>query len=69
MTRCAEQIISLPPKKGKKENVGMAWPHPLEVWSSGFSHGEKDAQKGGDLMYILYVWVAQLMRPMKKENR
>ncbi len=22
----------------------MAWLHPLEVWSSGFSRGEKDVQ-------------------------
>ncbi len=48
--------------------MGMAWLHPMEVLSSGFSHGEKDAQKRGDLTYILYVWDAQLMRPIKKRK-
>ncbi len=44
-------------KKEKKENVGMLWPLPQEVWSSGFSHDERCAQRSGDLMYIMYSMV------------
>ena len=74
MTRCAEwKYYPIPPPKKiinkKRENVGMTWPHPQEMWSSGFSHGEKDAPKRGDLTYILYVWVAQLVRPMEKRKK
>ena len=47
----------------------MARPLPQEVWSWGFSHGEKYAQKGGDLSYSLYVAVAQLVRPTKEKEK
>ncbi len=39
------------------ENVDKAWLLPQEEWSSGFPHGEKDAQKRGDFTYIVYGMV------------
>ncbi len=39
------------------------------MWSSGCSHGEKDAQERGDVKYILYKRVSQLLRPIYEEKR
>ncbi len=66
MTRC-EEWKSYPPKKKKGIwGYGMATSTGSVVirvltWSKG-------CPKRGNLMYILYVWVAQLMRPIKKEK-
>ncbi len=64
---CRMEILS--PKKEKQGKGGYGMAHPLEVWSSGFSHGEKDTHKRGDLMYILHVWDTQLVRPIKKRKK